>query len=147
MTVFFWLCECFLALLCATTQQSYCSQAGVRRRSSVRRPSVKPVFSEPVKHIDAKFGGKVPFDHISRPFFFVFQNFAFLIFYDFFSFSLTWDNMGEKTSNDISSESAHQICSQKFMHTPRKGLYQSCIKNCEISNFGFLAIFFFCSFW
>ncbi len=41
--------------------------------------------------------------------------------------------MGEK--NDILSESA-QICSQKFMHTPRKGLYQSCIKNCEISNFG-----------
>ena len=50
--------------------------------------------------------------------------------------------MGEKTSNDILSESAQQICSQKFMHTPRKGLYQSCIKNCEISNFGFLANFF-----
>ncbi len=50
--------------------------------------------------------------------------------------------MGEKTSNGISSESAQQICSGKFMHTARNGLYQSCIKNCEISNFGFLAIFF-----
>ncbi len=45
----------FLALLCATAQQSYCRHAGVRR------PSVKPVFSEPVKQINAKFGTKVPF--------------------------------------------------------------------------------------
>ena len=30
--------------------------------------SVKPIFSEPVKPINAKFGGKVPFHHISRPF-------------------------------------------------------------------------------
>ncbi len=52
-------------------------------------------------------------------------------------------NMRDKTSNDILSENTQQICSQKFMHTPRKGLYQSCIKNCEISNFGFLAFFFF----
>ncbi len=91
-------CE-FLALLCATAQQSYCRHAGVRR------PSVKPVFSELVMQINAKFGGKVPFHHISRSFFlFVFQNFAFLIFYEFFSFSSTWDYIGEKTSNDISSE-------------------------------------------
>ncbi len=85
----------FLALLCATAQQSYCRHAGVR--PSVRRPSVKPVFSEPVMQINAIFGGKVPFLHISRTFFFFFfQNFAFLIFYDFFSFSLTWDHMAEK---------------------------------------------------
>ncbi len=56
-----------LALLCATAQQSYCRHVGVRR-PSVCRPSVKPVFSEPVRHINAKFGGKVPFHHISRPF-------------------------------------------------------------------------------
>ena len=55
--------------------------------------------------------------------------------------------MGEKISNDILSESAQQVCSQKSMHTPRKGLYQSCIKNCErITNYGFGAIFF-CSFY
>ena len=51
--------------------------------------------------------------------------------------------MGEKTSNDILSESAQQICSPKFMHTPRKGLYQSYINNCEISNFGFWHFFLF----
>ncbi len=37
--------------------------------------------------------------------------FNILIF--FFSFSLTWNHMGEKNSNDISSESTHQIPSQK----------------------------------
>ncbi len=46
--------------------------------------------------------------------------------------------MGVKISNDISSESTHQIHSQKIMHTPGQGLYRICSKNCEISNFGFL---------
>ncbi len=59
----------FLALLCATAEQSYCRHAGVRHPSSVvRRPSVKPVFSEPFKQINAKFGEKMPIHHISRPF-------------------------------------------------------------------------------
>ncbi len=69
----------FLALLCATAQQSYCRHAGVRR------PSVKPVFSEPVRYINAKFVGKVPFHHISRPFFFLFCFSKFCIF-DFLRF-------------------------------------------------------------
>ena len=50
--------------------------------------------------------------------------------------------MGEKTSKDISPESAHQIHSQKVMHTPREGLYQICSKNCKISNFGFGQFYF-----
>ncbi len=54
--------------------------------------------------------------------------------------------MGEKTSNDILSESAQQICSQKFMHTPRKGVYQSCIKNGEILDFWQFFLFFFGTF-
>ena len=49
----------------------------------------------------------------------------------------------KKTSNDILSESTQQTCSQKFIHTLRKGLYQSCIKNNEVANFEFLALFFF----
>ncbi len=32
--------------------------------------------------------------------------------------------MGEKNSNDISSESTHQIHSQNIRHTPGEGLYQ-----------------------
>ncbi len=47
------LCLIFLALLCATAQQSYCRHAGVRRpSSSVVRQSVDIVFSETVKWID-----------------------------------------------------------------------------------------------
>ena len=57
--------------------------------------------------------------------------------------------MGEKNSNGILSKSTQWSCSQKFQHAPRKGLYQNCIKNCEISILGFLAffclfVFFFC---
>ena len=44
----------FLALLCATAQQSYSHDVGVRR-PSVRRPSVDIVFSETVKWINTKF--------------------------------------------------------------------------------------------
>ncbi len=55
--------------------------------------------------------------------------------------------MGVKISNDISSDSTHQIHFPKIMHTPGEGLYQSCSKNCEISNFGFLAFFFVLLFW
>ncbi len=50
--------------------------------------------------------------------------------------------MGVKISNDISSESTHLIHAQKIMRTPGEDLCQSCSKNCEISNFGFLTIFF-----
>ncbi len=42
-----------------------------------------------------------------------FEIFGFFHFF-FFFFSLTWDHMGVKFSNDISSESTHQICSQKI---------------------------------
>ncbi len=66
----------------------------------------------------------------------------FWIFANLFSFSLTWNHMGEKISNDILSESTQQISSQKSRYTPGKGLYQSCIKNYDILNFGFLANLF-----
>ncbi len=50
--------------------------------------------------------------------------------------------MALQTSNDILSESAQQTSSQRVMHTPRKGLYQSCIQNCEFEILYFLAFFF-----
>ena len=51
--------------------------------------------------------------------------------------------MGETMSNDISSESTHDIYSQKNMHNSTKGLYQSCSKNCEfqILDFGHFYVF------
>ncbi len=63
---FFW----HLALLCATsTKQSttYCTAELLSSRGCPS-PSIIPVFSEPVKQINAKFSGKVPFHHASRPF-------------------------------------------------------------------------------
>ncbi len=75
------------------------------------------------------------------------SHFLFFFFMIFFSFFVNMGPYGKKTSNDTASESAQQICSPKFMHTSRKVLYQNCIKNCKISNFRFLAFFFFCSFW
>ena len=76
--------------------------------------------------------------------FFSFQKF---IFYDLFLFFVNIGHMGEKNSNDISFESTHHIHSPKIRHTSRKGLYQSCWKNCEISNFGFLPFFSFSLTW
>ncbi len=58
--------EWLLALLCNTAQQRYCRHAGVRR------PSVKPIFSETVVHTNTKFCGYVPANNISRPYFVLF---------------------------------------------------------------------------
>ncbi len=72
----------FSSALCYCTAELLSS----RGRPSVCRPSVKPVFSEPVGHINAKFGGKVPFYHISRPFFLFFKILNFWFFTIFFRF-------------------------------------------------------------
>ena len=50
--------------------------------------------------------------------------------------------MGQKISNDISSESTHQIHSQEIMYTPVEGIYQSCSKYCELEILDFCQIFF-----
>ncbi len=163
--------------------------------SIVCRSSVKPVLSEPVQQINAIFDGKVPFHHISRPFFFFFSQFCifgflwisfvfvnmglfgrknqktsplkvhnritkqlcillwrvstklskdlqFLFIY-LFSFSFTWNYMGEKNCTT-------DLLPHIQAYSPRKGFYQSCIKNCEISKFRFLEIYYlfiyFCSY-
>ena len=89
--------EPFLALLCATAQQSYCRHVGVCRLSvhpSVRRPPVKLIFSEPVKQINAKFGGRVHFT-ISPDFLLLFFKIShFLFFYYFF----IWEKKLQTTS-------------------------------------------------
>ncbi len=66
-----------------------------RPPSVVCSPSpAKPVFfSELVKQINAKFGGKVPFHYISRPFFFCFCFSKYCIF-DFLWLFFRFVNMG-----------------------------------------------------
>ncbi len=59
------------------------SRATVVTWASVCPSSVKPVFSEPVMQINAKFGGKVPFHHICRLFFFVLMCFSKYCTFDF----------------------------------------------------------------
>ena len=71
----------------ASAQQSYCRHAGVRR------PSVNSVFREPLKQINAKFGGRYLFTISPDHFFFKILHFNF--FYDFYSFLLTWSYMVE----------------------------------------------------
>ncbi len=74
----------------------------VTQASVVRPSSVKPVFSEPVKPINFKFGGKVPFHYISRHFFVVFHNLALLFFKDFCFVFVNMGGYERKNSNDIS---------------------------------------------
>ncbi len=123
------LCYCTAELLSSRGRPLY-----FRRPSVIRRSSIDIVFSDTTERINAKFLGNVPI--ISRGhFIFVFQYLKFWIFMLFFSFSLTYYHMGDKISNDISSESTNQIHSQKLMYTPREGLYQNYLKNYKISNF------------
>ncbi len=107
------------------------------RPSSVRPSSVKPIFSETVKPINAKIWGKLSVHHISRAFS-IFQNFILFLFYYLFHFI----NMGphwRKKSNDIPSQSTQQIHSQIHPYS-YGGLYQSRSKNCEVSNLDFYQI-------
>ncbi len=62
----------FLALLDCVSRAIAVAWASVVRRR--RRPSsVKRVFSETVKQINARFCGKVAIHHMSRPFFLFFK--------------------------------------------------------------------------
>ena len=65
----------------------------------------------------------------------------------YFLFLLTWGHMGVKVSNDISSETTHQIFSLKFRYTYGEGLQQICQKNRDIWHFEFLTFFVVVLFW
>ncbi len=69
------ICSFFSSALCYCTAELLSSRGRpssvVRRRPSVRRPSVDSFFSDTAEWIiKAKFLGQVPIHHISRPFFF-----------------------------------------------------------------------------
>ncbi len=93
----------FLALL------DFVSRATVMAQASVR-PSVNSSFSETAAWIQAKFYGKLPIHHISRPIFVCFfKIFIFKIFMIFFFIFINiWDPMGAKISKRYSS-SFHPI--------------------------------------
>ena len=63
--------ECYFNIAVFSSGLCYCTaelQSSCRCLSSVRPSSIRPVFSEPVEQINAKFGGKASFHHISRHF-------------------------------------------------------------------------------
>ena len=94
-----------VALLCVTSQQIYCRQAGVRRSSSVHHRSVRKTFF--LRNHEAN---KPNFreNYLST----ISQNRFFFRFFFFFVFA-NMGPYGRKISNNISSESTHQIYSQK----------------------------------
>ncbi len=122
--------------LCYCTAELLSSRG--RPSSSVRALFVDIVFSDTTEWINAKFGGQVPIHHISRPIFFFVLFFKIFNFLFFVNYGTIWEKKFKR--HLIWKYTSHSL--PKTMHTSRKGLYQSCSKNCEISNFGFLSFFF-----
>ncbi len=85
----------FLTILALVvfTPQSYCHGTGACR-PSVRKHRF--FGNRTAAWIKAKFYGKVPIHHISRSFFLFFFTF---IFYEVFSFSLTWEIKFQNTTS------------------------------------------------
>ena len=107
-------------------------------------PSVKPVFSQTVKPINATFLGKLPVYRISKHFF-VFQNFLF--FYFFFTISFVFFNMGPYGRTKITRHLLWK-CTE-FFHSQKSCILLGRVSttvvqrmHCEISNFGFCNFFF-----
>ncbi len=106
------------ALLCATTQQSYTPGMGVHRMSSV--VLCTPVFSKTIKSITAicfeRYLATISPKHFFFEFLFIisfYDPFVLFCFVLFSLFSVTWDHMGEKVSNDIAPEGTPQSHSQR----------------------------------
>ncbi len=63
--------ECYFNIAVFSSGLCYCTaelQSSCRCLSSVRPSSIRLVLSEPVEQINAKFGGKASFHHVSRHF-------------------------------------------------------------------------------
>ena len=132
-------CTVLSSALCYCTAELLSSRC---RHASVRPSFVDIVFSDTTEWINAKFWGQVPIHHISRPFFP--QNYIYIYFY-FLRFFFVFVNIRPYGRKKLKRHLRRKYTShslQKIMHTSRKGLYQSCSRNCEFQS-GFLPFFFF----
>ena len=93
----FWSLTIFSSVLCYCTAKLLSSHG---RPTSFHPSSIKPVLSEHGKHINATFGGIVPFTISPDQFFVclfvffcVFQNFAFLIFTHMYEIGFVFVNI------------------------------------------------------
>ena len=71
--------------------------AELRESKFVRRPSVASIISESIAWISFKFSLWPPLGHMPRRFFLIMKK-KMIFFYEYFSFSLTYDPMVAKTS-------------------------------------------------
>ncbi len=106
----------FLALICATAQQSYCCRAAVRRLSA--RPSSvvrKTSFLRNRQAYERQNLGKATCPPDLQTIFFLFQNF--ILLQKCFSFSLTWDHMGEHIQTTSSLIASNRTDSLPKIHS------------------------------
>ena len=119
------------------------SRATVMTRASVVRPSVRRhrfLGNRQVDWHQILLTGTYP-PHLQTIFFLLFKILKFWFFHEFFRF-ITIGPYGSKYFKRHLLWRYAPDSLPKIMYTPGESPYQSCSKNCEISNFGY---FFFCS--
>ncbi len=93
----------FIALLCAAAPENYCLTA-VATRASVVRPSARSSVKF-IIFLEFKLRPDFVELYLSTIFPDIFCFWKFSIFYELFSFSLTWDIIEGQISNDITCKS------------------------------------------
>ncbi len=127
-------CSIVLALLFATAQQIYCHGVDVCRPKKTpldRKPSNEPNLRD--WHLYSQYPQTIYF-------LFCFPNlkfavvFFFFFFISFLFFLVSKGHMGETFSNDISSESAQEIHSQKACVLLRRDVVRKCFSHMSLAN-------------
>ncbi len=122
--------------------------AELMKSKFVRCPSVRPssvcvaVISEPNPRISFKFHLWLLLDYSQNQFFlFLKKTFFFLIFYEYFSFSLTWDPMGAKISKRYSTYKLQLMAFKLFLNFLPNGPHKTSFGIFEILKIEILTNF------
>ena len=119
--------------------------AELLKSKSLCRPSIRPSsvsqLSLNLRHgFLSNFGCCFPWA-IRRGNFFIYWKFFFWFFYEYFSFSLTWDAMGANISKRYSSYKSQPKVFKLFLNFLPNGPHKTTFGIFEILSFWFLAIF------
>ncbi len=122
-----------------------CQQSSWNRNSSVRpfvvRPSVSQLSLNLMHGFLSNFSCGFPWAIRSDVFFNFWKKNVFLIFYEYFSFSLTWDHMGAKISKRYSSYKSQPKGFKLFLNFLPNGPHKSMFGICEILKIEILTNF------
>ncbi len=132
----------FLALLDYVSRAheiEICPSSVVRRPSSVVRVAI---ISEPTARISFKFHLWLLLDHSQDLFFYFKKKILGGIFYEYFSFLLTWDPMGVKISKRYSSYKSHPKAFKLFLNFLLNGPHKTTFGIFEILTIEILTNFF-----